>query len=30
MTTGDSSVGEAAESYDEQLQSITDGAVVKK
>jgi multiple sugar transport system substrate-binding protein len=30
VTTGDSSVGEAAKSYDEQLESITDGAVVEK
>jgi multiple sugar transport system substrate-binding protein len=30
VTTGDSSVGEAAKSYDEQLNSITDGAVVAK
>jgi len=30
VTTGDSSVAEAAKSYDEQLGSITDGAVIAK
>jgi multiple sugar transport system substrate-binding protein len=30
VTTGDGSVGEAAKSYDEQLESITDGAVTTK